>query len=54
MANQNIDVFQEILNKIDSELIALSRSTLDAQGIISMLKFLSKTLRETQEPFTKH
>jgi len=54
MANQNIDVSQEILNKIDSELIALSRLTFDVQGIISVLKFLSKTLRDDQGSFTKH
>jgi len=54
MANQDIDIIQELLNKLDGEITDLSRSILDAQGAILMLKFLSQRLRENQEAFTRH
>jgi hypothetical protein len=54
MAKTNIDVPQEILNKIDNELIALNRMLFDVLSVVSMLKFLSKALRDNQGSFTKH
>jgi hypothetical protein len=54
MGKTNIDVSQEVLNKLDKELIALSRMLIEAQSMISMLKFASKTLRDAQEHFTQH
>jgi len=54
MDNQNIDVSQEILNRLDSEITDLTRLTFEVQGVILTLKFLSQRLRENQEPFTKH
>jgi hypothetical protein len=55
MSKINIDVSREVLNKLDSELIALSRMLIEAQSMISVLKFASKTLRDYQETsYTKH
>lgn len=54
MANQDIDISQELLNRLDNEIIDLTRSILETQGIILTLKFISKRLRENQEPFTRH
>ena len=54
MANQDIDVSQELLNRLDNELADLTRAIFDAQGIILVLQFLSKRLRENQGSFTKH
>jgi hypothetical protein len=54
MAGSNIDVSQEILNKLDHELRTLNRMLFDALSVVSMLKFTSEALRETQDPLTKH
>lgn len=54
MANQDIDVSQEILNRLDNEIRDLTRLIFEVQGIILTLKFLSQRLRENQGTFTKH
>ena len=54
MANQGIDGLQEILNKLDNELIVLDRVMFEAKGSIAILKFISSTLRDEQGAFTKH
>jgi hypothetical protein len=54
MANQDIDISQELLNRLDSELIALTRQMFEAQGMIMTLKFISDRLRENQGAFTQH
>jgi hypothetical protein len=54
MAKDNIDASPELLNRLDNELIALTKLMFDAQGIILVLKFISKRLREDEGDFTKH
>jgi hypothetical protein len=54
MADQSVDVSQEILNRLDNEIRDLTKLIFEVQGIILTLKFLSQRLRENQGAFTKH
>ena len=54
MADKTIDTSQQILNRLDHELKALKELTSEVQGRVLMLQFLSTSLREDLEPFTKH
>jgi len=54
MADKTIDTSQQTLNRLDQEITALKELTFEVQGVILMLQFLSRRLRENQEAFTKH
>ncbi len=53
MANQDIDVSRELLNRFDNDLAALTRLMSEALGRALILKSLLETLGENQELFTK-
>lgn len=54
MANQDIDISRELLNRLDNELTASARSMSEALGKILLSKSLLETLKENQESFHKN
>ena len=54
MANQDIDTFQKLLNRLDNELKASATSMSETLGKILLLKATLEKLRENQESFPKN
>jgi hypothetical protein len=53
MANQDIDTFHKLLNRLDNELTASAKSMSEVLGKILLMKSTLETLRENQVAFTK-
>jgi hypothetical protein len=54
MANQDIDISQKLLNRLDNELTASARLMSEALGKILLLKSTLEKLKENQESFHKN